>query len=169
MTSQHPTFVPFDPNIFVEPMAIALQLDFSGDNYDVYVTDSSGDNYNLHKIRKISVPKDAIQDDYSYYKTSPSKSFLPPNNHLFCKPSGLALTSDGQSAIFSCPEENAIYMINLLDFYRPVQRIAGGANAQATLSGEILDYVDGFGSAATFRYPGSVAVSPDGKWALIAE
>ena len=82
------------------------------------------------------------------------------NHHLPCDPSGLALTPDGESAIVSCPEENSIY------------RYDTSTGAVLIIAGLMEPgYLDGnaFSMSARFRFPQGVAVSPDGKWALIAE
>ena len=143
---------------FLSPKGIAVKSSSIGNNYTILVTDSSfdGDYYNedgrQYFILRISIPKDGIGRDWSSVSVD-SAGILP----IPCDPSGLALTPDGESAILSCPEENSIYKYDTST--GAVHIIAGLMEP---------GYLDAF-YVSRFRFPQGVAVSPDGKWALIAE
>jgi hypothetical protein len=154
--------------LFVEPRYIALRSSYggyydyqSGDYYDyqIYVTESFQDEANpfiwggFH-IRIIGVFKEQIQQENSYNKDVPYRGYAPG---FACKPSGLAFIDD-RWAIVSCSEVNAIHRYDIWGRYS--EMIAGSMEP---------GYLDAFSISARFRFPQGVAVSPDGKWALIAE
>ena len=157
---------------FLSPKGIAVKSSSNGKNYTIFVTDSSFEenpiydesgNYNgeikrEYFILRISIPNDGIGRDWSSMSVSYLQLDSAGNHHLPCDPSGLALTPDGESAILACPEENSIY------------KYETSTGAVHIFAGSIEPgYLDAFWTSARFRFPQGVAVSPDGKWALIAE
>ena len=147
--------------LFVEPRYIALR-NTSDDYYQIYVTESFQDEANpsvwdSFRIRIIGIFKEQIRQDHSYNKDVPYKGYAP--GFPPCKPSGLAFINDWW-AIVSCSEVNTIYRYDIWLGY--FEMIAGSMNSEP-------GYLDAFSMSARFRFPQGVAVSPDGKWALIAE
>jgi DNA-binding beta-propeller fold protein YncE len=134
---------------FYSPTGIDIQA--SGSMYDIYVADDE----ESFCVRKLSISQSEIAENSASLRVS-------PRILTSCKPSGLALSPDGQRAIVSCPEVGEIYKIDFSN--HETVRIAGDSNAS-----KVEGYLDGIGSLATFRNPQGVIVSPDGAFALIAE
>jgi hypothetical protein len=130
---------------------IGIDIKTNGSMYTIYVADAENSC-----IRNFSIPKSEIARNSETLREAPK---MPTS----CKPSGLASGPDGQWATVSCPEIGEIYKIDFGSEH--AVRIAG-AGSDAS---EIRGYLDGIGSLATFRYPESVVVSPDGAFALVAE
>jgi hypothetical protein len=106
--------------------------------------------------------------------------WYPPDESMSCTLSAFGLHPDGQSVIISCPENNQIYRHIVEENQDQGDFFEGPEGPQPEflkISENITGievppetgYTEGIGTAATFRYPGSLSVSPDGTWAVIAE
>ena len=148
---------------FALPTAIALKPDSSNSNvYNIYVADGGvnvvGQDWNA-TIRRLSIDKSQIPK----HRGSTEAEALP----VGCRISGLALRQNGQAALFSCLGDgvgqtnaatNLIYSIALTNNAAPVV-VSGGA----------IGYSEGIGTSSSYRGPGDIAISPDDRWALVAE
>jgi hypothetical protein len=139
---------------FALPSAIALKSDSSNSNvYNIYVADGGvnvvGQDWNA-TIRRLSIDKSQIPK----HRGSTEAEALP----VGCRISGLALRQNGQAALFSCFVTNLIYSIDLTNNAAPVS-VSGGATG----------YSEGIGTSSSYRGPGDIAISPDDRWALVAE
>lgn len=138
---------------FYSPIGIDIRT--NGSMHDIYVAD-----YGSSCVRRLSLSYSEIAENsasHRYVERIP----------MGCKTSGLALDPDGQWAIVSCSEINAIYKLNLsyahdgYPWYIPNSWYHSDYPTEA--------YLDEIGSSATFRYPDDIVVSPDGAFALVAE
>ena len=178
---------------FDTPTGIALRG--ANNSYQVYVGDRmlsfghyfTGLTGTYLRVRKFNVSiSQMLMDDYD--AMAQVSNWVVSNSNLImdCTPSGFGLLPDGQSVIISCPEKNQIYKHIVSEnqgadetvFIKDTENIAGDNDPQLNPGsfyylganiGDVEGYSEGAGTEATFRYPGSVAVSPDGTWALVAE
>jgi WD40 repeat protein len=146
---------------FYKPKGVAVKPSSVDNNYDIYVTythsnpDNPDDSGISPRIRRISVSKDGIRQDWSNSNVSYIDLASPGYS---CEISGLGLTPDGGSLIVSCSEGNTIHRYDI------------NTQAWILIAGSTeKGYLNAFANAARFRFPRGIAVSPDGKWALIAE
>ena len=163
---------------FYSPTGIALRS--AGNIYEIYISDEFDEFYKKLRVRKFSVSiSEMLLDGYdaSEQLSNPSMYWSPADDSMSCTLSAFGLHPDGQSVIISCPEKNQIYRHSVEEnqdqgaffdgpqpeFLKISENITGSEVPPET------GYTEGIGTAATFRYPGSVSVSPDGTWAVIAE
>jgi DNA-binding beta-propeller fold protein YncE len=137
---------PFFPNCFGSPPLFnspsGVAVEPGGQR--VVVADTLN-NY----IRIVSIPADLTQTG-----TEDTELWVP-----IAQPAGLALTPDGIFVIVVLVETHVVVQVNLNT--REVILLAGSTGSTS--------HEDGIGIEASFAFPAGVSVSPDGKWAAIAE
>lgn len=147
---------------------------------EIYISDAFHDWYQRLRVRKynVDIPQMLLDGyDASEQLSNPDPTFwYPPDDSMSCTLSAFGLLPDGQSVIISCPETNQIYRHSVEEnqgAYDPWGYGHGWIKISENITGSEVPpevgYTEGIGTAATFRYPGSISVSPDGTWAVIAE
>jgi DNA-binding beta-propeller fold protein YncE len=129
------------PPLFNSPLGVAVEPG----GQRVVVADSLN-----NVIQTVTIPSDLTQkgtEDTQRRVTIPER------------PAGLALTPDGRFAIVVLVETHVVVQVNLNT--REVIPLAGSTGNTG--------HEDGIGNESSFAFPAGVSVSPDGKWAAIAE
>jgi DNA-binding beta-propeller fold protein YncE len=128
------------PPLFNSPLGVAVEPG----GQRVVVADTLN-NY----IRIVTIPADLTQTG-----TEDTELRVP-----IAQPAGLALTPDGIFVIVVLVETHVVVQVNLNT--REVIPLAGSTGNTG--------HEDGIGNESSFAFPAGVSVSPDGKWAAIAE
>jgi DNA-binding beta-propeller fold protein YncE len=137
------------PPLFNSPLGVAVEPG----GQRVVVADTLN-NY----IRIVTIPRDLTQtgtEDTQLRVPIPLQSDGVSSQQA----AGLALTPDGRFAIVVLVETHVVVQVNLNT--REVIPLAGSTGNTG--------HEDGIGNESSFAFPAGVSVSPDGKWAAIAE